>query len=54
MHEDVKWKSGRAIRGKQRTVGNGGESDVQSQHLQGCSPRLCWLRTEGLVPMSKY
>jgi hypothetical protein len=29
-------------------------SDVESRHLQGCSPRLCQLRTDGLVPMSKY
>jgi hypothetical protein len=36
------------------SVGKGRECDVESQHLQGCSPRLCLLRTEGLVPMSKY
>jgi hypothetical protein len=23
-------------------------------HLQGCCPRLCLLRTDGLTPMSKY
>jgi hypothetical protein len=22
---------------------------VVSRHLQGCSPRLCWLRTDGLA-----
>jgi hypothetical protein len=27
---------------------------VASRHLQGCSPRLCWLRTDGLAPVSKY
>jgi hypothetical protein len=27
---------------------------VKSWHLQGCSPRLCWLRTDGLGPTSKY
>jgi hypothetical protein len=32
----------------------GGESDVESWHLQGCSSSLCRLRTDGLVPMSKY
>ena len=27
---------------------------MESRHLQGCSPRLCRLRTEGLAPVSKY
>jgi hypothetical protein len=36
------------------TTGKGGESDVESQDLQGCSPHLCWLRTDGLVLVSKY
>jgi hypothetical protein len=27
---------------------------MQSRHLQGCSTRLCRLRTDGLTPMSKY
>jgi transposase InsO family protein len=27
---------------------------VESWHLQGCRPRLCWLRTDGLTPASKY
>jgi hypothetical protein len=27
-----------------------GECDVKSRHLQGCSPHLCWLRIDGLVP----
>jgi hypothetical protein len=31
-----------------------GENDVESQHLQGCSPLLCQLMTVGLSPMSKY
>jgi hypothetical protein len=35
-------------------VGKGGECDVESQHLQGCSPHLGRLRTDGLAPMSKY
>jgi hypothetical protein len=30
-------------------VGKGGECDVGSQHLQGCSPRLCRLRTDGFA-----
>jgi hypothetical protein len=36
------------------SVGKVGERFVKSGHLQGCSPLLCWLRTEGLVPASKY
>jgi hypothetical protein len=36
------------------SVGKGGECDVESQHLQGCSLRLCHLRTDGLASMSKY
>jgi hypothetical protein len=35
-------------------VGKSGECDVKSRHLQGYSPRLCRLRTEGLVPTSMY
>jgi hypothetical protein len=31
-------------------VGKGGESDVESRHLQGCSYRLYWLRTDGMAP----
>jgi hypothetical protein len=29
-------------------------SDVERQHLQGCSLCLCQLRTDGLAHMSKY
>jgi hypothetical protein len=36
------------------SVGKGKESIVESRPLQGCSPRLYRLRTDGLVPMSKY
>jgi hypothetical protein len=36
------------------SVGKGGESDVESQHLQGCSPCMCQLRIYGLVPVNKY
>jgi hypothetical protein len=35
-------------------LGKGGECGMESQHLQGCSPRLRQLRVEGLVSMSKY
>jgi hypothetical protein len=36
------------------SVGKGGEGDMESWHLPGCSPYLCRLRTKGLVPVSKY
>jgi hypothetical protein len=36
------------------SVEKGGESVVESRHLQGYSPRLCRLRTDGLVLASKY
>jgi hypothetical protein len=32
------------------SVGKVGEWYVESQHLQGCSPSLCQLRTDGLAP----
>jgi hypothetical protein len=35
-------------------VGKGGESDVESWHLQGCSPHLCRLSIDGLATMRKY
>jgi hypothetical protein len=35
-------------------VGKVGEWFVESRHLQGCSPRLCRLRTDGLALASKY
>jgi hypothetical protein len=35
-------------------IGKIGECDMESQHLQGCSPRLCRLSTDGLGPASKY
>jgi hypothetical protein len=35
-------------------LGRSGSGYVVSQHLQGCSPRLCQLRTVRLAPMSKY
>jgi hypothetical protein len=36
------------------SVGKVEEWFVESRHLQGCSPYLCRLRTDGLTPMSKY
>jgi hypothetical protein len=36
------------------SVGKGRESDVERQHLQGCSSRLCQLMTDGLAPVSNY
>jgi hypothetical protein len=35
-------------------VGKVREWYVASWHLQGCSPRLCRFRIDGLSPMSKY
>jgi hypothetical protein len=43
------------IGGKGRpSVGKVREWYVESRHLQGCSPCLCRLRTDGLAPASKY
>jgi hypothetical protein len=36
------------------SIGKVGECDVESRHLQGCSPHLCRLMTDGLAPASKY
>jgi hypothetical protein len=36
------------------SVEKGGESDVKNQDLYSGSPRLYCLRTDGLVPVSKY
>jgi hypothetical protein len=38
----------------EHSEGKGGESDVAIPRFLCVSPRLCWLRTERLVPMSKY
>jgi hypothetical protein len=35
-------------------LGRSGSGYVASWHLQGCSPRLCRLRTVRLAPASKY
>jgi hypothetical protein len=36
------------------TVGKVGEWYMASRYLQGCSPRLCGLMTDGLPPAGKY
>jgi hypothetical protein len=51
----LNWRLGGALRGKWRQlVGKVREWYVASRHLQGCSPRLCRLRTDGLAPVRKY
>jgi hypothetical protein len=35
-------------------IGKGGQGDVENRHLQGCSPRLCQLRADGLAFAIKY
>jgi hypothetical protein len=37
-----------------QSVGKVREWCVERWHLQGCSPHLWWLRTDGLAPASKY
>jgi hypothetical protein len=45
----------RPLGGKWRpSIGNVGEWYVANRHLQGCSPRLCQLRTDELAPASMY
>jgi hypothetical protein len=36
------------------SVMKGEESDVDSRHLQGCSPRLYWLKANGMALVSRY
>jgi hypothetical protein len=51
----LNWRPGGGLWGKWRQlVGKVGEWYVTSQHLQGCSPHLCRLRTDRLAPVSKY
>jgi hypothetical protein len=38
----------------EHSEGKGGESDMAIPRFLCGSPRLCRLRTEGLVPVSKY
>jgi hypothetical protein len=38
----------------EHSKGKGGECVVPILRFLCDSPRLCWLRTEGLVPVSKY
>jgi hypothetical protein len=42
------------VESKRLSVGKVGECNVKSRHLQGCSPHLYRLMTDGLAPMSKY
>jgi hypothetical protein len=39
---------------RESTVGKGGESIVESHHLQGCSPPSLSIKADGFVPTSKY
>jgi hypothetical protein len=49
------WRPDGALSWKVETIGwEGRRVDVVSRHLQGCIPRLCQLRTDGLAPASKY
>jgi hypothetical protein len=51
----LNWRPGGALGKKCRpSVGKVGEWFMESRHLQGCSLRLCRLRTNGLAPASKY
>jgi hypothetical protein len=53
--EWITWDRVGLLGGKWRpSVGKVGEWFVSSRHLQGCSPCLCRLRTDGLAPVSKY
>jgi hypothetical protein len=55
MLESINSRSGGPlVESRGPLVGNDGESDVESWHLQGCSSLPCRLRTDGLVPVSKY
>jgi hypothetical protein len=49
------WRLDGALRGGGgSSIGNGGESNVESRDLHDGNPRLCRLRTYGLVPANKY
>jgi hypothetical protein len=51
----ITWDRAGLLGGKWRPlVRKVGECDVESRHLQGCSPHLCRLRTDGLAPASKW
>jgi hypothetical protein len=49
----LNWRPGGAPRWKVEATGWEGRY-VESRHLQGCSPHLCRLSTDGLAPVSKY
>jgi hypothetical protein len=51
----ITWDWAGPLGGKCRTVGQEGRRVVlASRHLEGCSPHLCRLWTNGLAPVSKY
>jgi hypothetical protein len=51
----LNWRPGGTLSWKVETTGwDVEEWYVESQHLQGCSPCLCRLRTDGLAVTSKY
>jgi hypothetical protein len=51
----ITWDRVGPLGGKCRTISWEGRGVVlASWHLQGCSPSLCWLSTDGLTPASKY
>jgi hypothetical protein len=55
MFRWITWDIAEPLGEKCRTVGWKGRGVVlASRHLQGCSPRLCHLSTDGLAPASKY
>jgi hypothetical protein len=50
----LNWRPGGAGGKWRQLVGKVGELYVASRYLQGCNPRLCRLRTDGLASASKY
>jgi hypothetical protein len=51
----LNYRPGGNLRCKVETVDWEGQRMICGKwHLQGCSPYLCGLRTDGLAPMSKY
>jgi hypothetical protein len=49
------WRPGGAIRGKWWIIdGRKGSGLIKNSKHQGGSPRLCWLRTDRLAPVSKF
>jgi hypothetical protein len=54
MLDETETGRGHLQRLVEHTEGNDGESVVAISRFLCGSPRLCRLRTEGLVPVSKY